>query len=459
MAKSDLPFSGQFTPNQIELPQILEIIHNHAGNRAVIEQLIGDTFFSEKPGKIGLAENTFLSMRAYGLLQSDEDQPTPLANALFALINNETELYTQFARHILLSLHGYDLVQTILDIQHANEEVTLLTIHKRLGERGIHFAASGTYISGMRLWLQKAGIFDTNDTYSINLVRLNEIVGATVEQIDALSSLEPEQRDFLKALANLGVGTDNFYLASEVAELAYRLYGTTFDPKTIPGRVLSRLEAAGFIMSEKSTDGRGAKSHRVKPTESFTRTTIIPLLEASFTGLDRRLREMLYRPLTEIIEELSNLDKNIKGKALEALVLRLTRLLDLQFVGWRLRQQRTGGAEVDVLVESDRLIFSRWQIQCKNTDFVRLDDIAKEVGLTFYLLSNVIMIVTTGKIGKPAREYARGIMRTTNLHIILIDGKDLSQLRTQPTAIVAILDREAKNTLELKRLNVRLEEL
>lgn len=458
MAKSDLPFSGQFTPNQVRLSQILEIIHNNAGNRIAIEQAIGDAFFSEKTGKIGLAENTFLSMRAYGLLQADEDQPTPLANHLLTLIHDEDELYTQFARHILLSLHGYDLVQTILDMQHANEEITLLTIHKRLSERGIHFSPSGTYVSGMRLWLHKAGIFDEND-YTVHIERLNEIVGATTEQIDTLSSLEPEQRDFLKALANLGVGTDSFYPASEVAELAYRLYGTAFDPKTIPGRVLSRLEAAGFIISEKSTDGRGAKSHRVKPTESFAHTTIIPLLEASFTGLDRRLREMLFRPLAEIIDELDNTDKHIKGKALEALVLRLTRLLDLQFVGWRLRQQRTGGAEVDVLVESDRLIFSRWQIQCKNTTFVGLDDIAKEVGLTFYLLSNVIMIVTTGKIGKPAREYARGIMRTTNLHIILIDGKDLSQLRTQPTAIVAILDREAKNALELKRLNVRLEEL
>src|SRR5260370_7280982 len=129
------------------------------------------------------------------------------------------------------------------------------------------------------------------------------------------------------------------------------------------------------------------------------------VLEAAPVGLASRLREMLYRPLAEIIDELDSEDKNIKGKALEALVLRLTRLLDLQFVGWRLRQKRTGGAEVDVLVESDRLIFSRWQIQCKNTARVELRDLAKEVGLTFYLKSNLIIIVTTGRIGRPARYY------------------------------------------------------
>ena len=262
----------------------------------------------------------------------------------------------------------------------------------------------------------------------------------------------------MRALANLD--TLNFLPASEVAELAHRLYGTNFDPKTIPGKILARLEAEGFILIEKSTEGRGAKSHRIKPTESFTKDIILPLLNAHFTGLDRRLRDMLFRPLTEIIDELDNSDKNIKGKALEALVLRLTRLLDLQFVGWRLRQQRTGGAEVDVLVESDRLIFSRWQIQCKNTTTVALEDIAKEVGLTFYLKSNVIMIVTTGKIGKAARDYARGIMQATNLHLILLDNKDLRELKIQPTAIVAILDREAKHAMKLKELHgIKIEDL
>ncbi|HEV2580818.1 MAG TPA: restriction endonuclease, partial [Ktedonobacteraceae bacterium] len=266
-----------------------------------------------------------------------------------------------------------------------------------------------------------------------------------------------EQRDFLKALAKVGATTA--IASNEVARLANRLYGTVFDSKALPGKVLAPLEKAGFLTTEKSTEGRGAKPHAVQPTEQFTKEVLLPLLRASSKGLDARLREMLYRPLSEIIDELDSTDKNSKGKALEALVLRITRLLDLQFVGWRLRQRRTGGAEVDVLVESDRLIFSRWQIQCKNTHRVELEDIAKEVGLTFYLKSNVIMIVTTGKIGKPARDYATGIIEATNLHIILLDGKDLARLRVQPSAIVEILDREAKNAMQLKELKVPLEEI
>jgi len=454
MAKSDLPFSAQFTPNQIQLSRVLQIIQDHAGNRREIEQVIADEFFQ---AKTDLSENTFLALRAYKLLTEDENdpRPTPLAGDLLASAKNEDDLYCQFARHILLNLHGYDLVQTILDMQRAHENISLLTLHTRLAERGIRFSASGTYISGMRLWLEKAGLF--TDEYNINLEELKHLMGATTEQVDILASLETEQRDFLRALANLA--TVAAYPSNEVARLANRLYGTGFDPKALPSKVLAPLESAGFIVIEKSTEGRGAKPHLVRPTSEFTKDVLLPLLEASFVGLDPRLREMLNRPLAEIIDELDSADKNIKGRALEALVLRLTRLLDLQFVGWRLRQKQAGGAEVDVLVESDRLIFSRWQIQCKNTARVELGDIAKEVGLTFDLKSNAIMIVTTGKIGKPARDYATRVMQGTNLHIILIERRDLAQLRLQPTAIVSILDREAKNAMRLKELKIKLEEI
>jgi len=56
---------------------------------------------------------------------------------------------------------------------------------------------------------------------------------------------------------------------------------------------------------------------------------------------------------------------------------------------------------VDLIFESARLVFSRWQIQCKNYKksgaAVRVDDVAKEVGLTHTLKSNAIIVVTAKK--------------------------------------------------------------
>src|ERR1035441_5159388 len=93
-----------------------------------------------------------------------------------------------------------------------------------------------------------------------------------------------------------------------------------------------------------------------------------------------------------------------------------------------LRAQATGGAEVDLIFQSARLGFSRWQGQCKNTGRVSLDDVAKEVGLTHFLKSNVIVVVPTGEIGAEARRYANKIMRDTNLAIVMLDGADLAAI-------------------------------
>src|SRR6185437_3254922 len=100
---------------------------------------------------------------------------------------------------------------------------------------------------------------------------------------------------------------------------------------------------------------------------------------------------------------------------------KLMRLIDLDYVRTRLRGAVTGGAEVDVIFESSRLVFSRWQVQCKNTGRVALDDVAKEVGLTHLLKSNVIVMVSTGDIGSEARRYANRVMIDSNLCVVMVD--------------------------------------
>ena len=85
---------------------------------------------------------------------------------------------------------------------------------------------------------------------------------------------------------------------------------------------------------------------------------------------------------------------------------RITQLIGLEFVQWRLRNDETGGAELDVIMEGANLIFSRWQIQCKNSSQATLEDIAKEIGLAQVIRTNVIMIVTSGRIGDKALAFA-----------------------------------------------------
>jgi hypothetical protein len=130
------------------------------------------------------------------------------------------------------------------------------------------------------------------------------------------------------------------------------------------------------------------------------------------------------------------------------------RLVDMDDMATRLRASATGGAEVDLVFQSARLVYSRWQVQCKNTARVSLDDVAKKVGLTAFIKSNVIVIVTTGTIGGEARRYANKIMRDSNLAVIMLDGADLDRISANTSQIVDVFNREARMAMELKKLDL-----
>jgi site-specific DNA-methyltransferase (cytosine-N4-specific) len=92
--------------------------------------------------------------------------------------------------------------------------------------------------------------------------------------------------------------------------------------------------------------------------------------------------------------------------------------------------------------------------ESKNTANVALDDVAKEVGLTHMLKSNVIVVVGTGGIGPAARRYANNVMTTSNLCIVLLDGRDVTSIEENPSAIVDVFNREAAHAMKLKALEL-----
>ena len=146
-------------------------------------------------------------------------------------------------------------------------------------------------------------------------------------------------------------------------------------------------------------------------------------------------------------------DRHVRGLALEALAFKLMRSINLTYVATRLRGTAIGGAEVDLIFESARLVFSRWQVQCKNSARVSLDDVAKEIGLTHFLNSNAIVMISTGEISGEARRYANKIMANSNLCVIMVDGNDLDRIETNPAVIVDVFARKARHAMDLKKLD------
>ena len=451
--KSDLPFGSEFSPSQIDLAEALALAEEHGGDWRAFEKAVRSAWFeghkTSDYNRGKLANNTKLGMIAYGIIDRDAAL-TEFGRELLNVGDYEASLYERLAKHVLLNLHGMSLVGCIRDMEAAGERVNLTTLREALGARGVHFPRGGKHPSMMRLWLAKAGVF-VGSRWQIDPFRVEEILGLGVDEFDALADLPAMQRAFLRALANTGTRTPQ--PANEVARLATTTYGEKFPEKSLPKLVLNDLVAAGYIKAEKTTGGRGAKPFLVAPTAKLIAEVVDPLLEQLSRQTDPKLLRLLRRPLADILAELDDKDRFVAGLALEALAFKIMRLLDMTYVATRLRANQTGGAEVDLIFESARLVFSRWQIQCKNTARVSLDDVAKEVGLTHFLKSNAIVVVTTGEVGAEARRYANRIMADTNLAVVMLDGRDLASISDSPARIVRAFEREARHAMNLKKLD------
>jgi hypothetical protein len=457
--KSEIPFGAQFSPNQIDLLQVLQIIHEFKDSREEITAAIRDAFFANHASdqRWKLADNCVLALRAYELLEEDGATPSDFAANLLNLVSDPDEVYEYFAKHILVNLRGVTFVETLLIMQSAGEEITLYTLRNKLEQRGLHVPRGSVHLSSMRLWLAQAGIFDSSVSggprlYEVDQSRLNQILGMNIDAIDEITQLSASQRAYLRALVR--IPDPDPMIANKVADLATMLYAAQYNHKELPKSILFPLNELGYIEISKTTEGRGAKPYEVYRTEKFHREITEPILTAAAERSGLVPRELFEKPLVQILEEMESTDKHVKGKALELLAIYLTRLIDLDFKGWRTRSADTGGAEVDAIVEGARLIFSRWQIQAKNTSIVRLDDIAKEVGLALtFIYSNVVMVVTTGDFTRDAYAYTNHVMKTSNLNIILLNGTDLSRLSADPTDIVKILNAKAERAMQVKERN------
>lgn len=453
--KSDLPFGSEFSPTTIDLSFVLDLVVQYYADQVSLETALKKQFFNRdttsENNKRKLAMNLRLSLQAYGLIDT-QCCLTEFGNHLFSLKADTIRLHEELAKHILLNLHGLTLIQCLKDMELGGEIVTLVSLRQWLDERGVHFPRGGKHPSMMRLWLEKAGVFTSG--WRFNEDRVKELIGASTEDVEALSQMSFPQQAYLKALVNLG--SDRSYLSNEVEKLASITYGVEFNEKGLAREVLYPLQNAGFINLERGTKqpGRGAKPFLVTPTTKFQTEVLLPILQQIEQQTHADLRPFLRKPLIDVLSELKHENKHNRGLALEALAIKLMRSVGLDYVATRLRGEATGGAEVDVIFENTRLVFTRWQVQCKNTHRVSLDDVAKEVGLTHTLKSNAVVIICTGQISNAARRYANKVISDSNLAIIMMDSTDLNAITSNSTAIVRILQREAKHALDLKKLDI-----
>ncbi len=452
MRKSDLPFGVNLSPNQIALPRILKLIEKNQGTTAAFTEDVRSEFFSAHGGgnlrsQRDIAKNIRLSLRAYEIVNADE-QFTDLGRTLLGLADLPDRLYSELARHILLHLHGLDLLRAVSRLHTLRVSPNLQAIARELEGMGIHVPPSAVHISTMKLWLEKADV--VGSSFHINQDRVKELIGISLEDVDNLDRFTPEVRAFVRALAAIDSAVP--IPSSKVREHATSMtHVEFFDLKNLREQVIFPLRDLGYIEVTKATSGRGAKAHLIRITPKFRAEFILPVLDALARSGGFPVVS-LERPLQEVVAQLSSHDRHQKGLALEMLAMHFCRLLGLRVVDWRRRAVDTGGAEVDLIADGTNYVFTRWQIQCKNTSLVSHDDVARELGIVGYTRANVVLIITTGRIARPAAELAESEMSRSPASLVLLDGNDLKQIVASPSSIGQVLRKHAARAMKLKSL-------
>lgn len=455
MEKKTLPYGTQFTPNQIDIMKLLKVIEANEGATAKdFTAEIEKAFFSKHAAdsRRTMASNCRQSLVSYGIIE--EGGGTVISDFGQKLIALSTidEVYEEIASFLLRELNGMVLIEAIRSLKRSGRSVKNETVIEQVNYLlDSDLIGSGNNVQSAKLWLEKASILSG---WNINESKVQKIIGLTEEEMQLIRMLTPEQYYFLRTLCN--VNSNKYLKGAEVRELAEATYHITISPKTIAPSVILPLEKEKLIVAKKPTSGRGGASYLVKATAKSKKKLIEPLFNQIEILLGKDLLDYYQKPLNQIRKDMSSRNTYVKGLALEAFAIRFMKYIGLDFHSTRLRGTETAGAEIDAIFESSHLIFTRWQVQCKNikkTSSVSLDQVAKEVGLSHVLLSNAIVIMTTGKISESARKYANDVMRTMNICIIMIDGEDIDEIVESPTNIIDIFNRESLNARHIKVLN------
>ena len=405
------------------------------------------------------AGNVVIGMRNYGIL--DEDfHLSPLGLELLTMVETPDLLYRRFAAHILAACYGMDVLTAIANLQGRGVTPSKTTIANEVRGMGFELPQATTKPLILLAWLREAGVLGSSG-YVIDNGRVAKILGTSDTILSDLDRLSQAERWFLRSLGRCA-RESGYIQASDVVRYAQEIYHIKFPEDRWQQALLKPLEEKGWIELERGSSGRGSRSGKVKATDKFNSEYVQRLLEEDADVIPPEIRAARNKPLAQILEEMEVEDTYIRGLALEHLAVRLADRLDLKPKQWRLRSAKTGGNEVDVIVEGSRLMFSRWQIQCKNTRQLQTRDLAEEVGVAVILRSQVVVLVTTGRVPNTVYRHARVVNESTAFQVVIIGGDSLKKIaETGPLGLVEFLNDRAAQTMshkESQRLELEVPE-
>jgi len=456
-ASHRLPNFNEFSRGVVgDISTALSIVLRSYGGRKDLVAAIAAAFagISRTPAaqRANRANNVLIGMSQCGLFDLDANQLTELGRKLQTLPPKERE--REFAKHLLLNHGGLAVLQAAKVLQARGERVSKAGLAAELRGRGFSLTTNSVDPGKMRQWLEPSGVIDSE--WDIDEEALRELVGTSTESAEGWETLSHPQRALLLTLRDLAIsrgGTKEPLDAAHIKQLCIARFGKNILPEdSLRRAVLDPLRDAGWIVATGKGKGRGGKIGQIAATQKLLELPVdaLPNWTRSFPP---EIARKLNRPLGEIYSDLESSDTHTKGIALELLSVRIMSDLGLRTVAFRERRKDTGGAEVDLVADGLGMHYSRWLVQFKNepNSRVRVNTLAKEIGMAVLLKAHVILLVTTGKFAQSVRDQAVELAKGNTLQVILVDGATLRDYRRRGgQALVEYFTNRATDTLRWK---------
>lgn len=456
-AESDLPFGDAFSPGQLdaegteqtELALILELVAEHEGDEESFKSAVAKRFFetSTDPGE--RARLVALGLKEQGYQIVDEEFTlTPLGRRLHERRTESTALYDEFAQHILLRLHGRQVIEVIKDLQASGKQTTTDNIKEALSRRfDITVGETSNHWSQMRGWLNKADIVNKGSPhYTIDSRRLNEVLGLDSDELEILEEFTDEQRAFLRALA--AIDPDERIKNTKVRELASNIHDTEISQSKITEQILDPLAEEGYL---EVTTNRGS-ANLVATTPDFDTAVLEPLLGqfADRTGVPRDALRLSFSELENALEDGS---PSQQQSALNALAVRLGRQLGLEYVGQRTADSGSGEVSTDVIMDDTDLTVTRWLIHCSAAQSkVTPTQIASVTTTARLTNANTILYVARAGFREDAIRTATRIMKNEPYTILRLDNQPNPAYDENPTVLIETLEDQLDSVRRTKAL-------
>ncbi|WP_421729437.1 restriction endonuclease [Brevundimonas sp.] len=451
---SRLPSFNDFSPGLIgDVRAPLKTIKRLAPDWTAIVRSWANDYFGGSIDNKRASTNVPATLTSLGLFDRKTMSLTQAGETIAAAASPQ-EAAQALAAHVVSTGNGILLIEAVRALNLKAEKVSKDSLKGELTLLGVELSAATTDHTTLLNWMVQAGLFeDRRQNFRPNDEVLKSVLGISASERGELTSLPLDQSIFLQILRRLSEVEPAGSPTKVITDECLADHSAHFDEDQLSRKVIRPLAEAGWIESTQRSGGRGAKSGWVQATPKLMDLPIDAVTPDFNQVIPADLRGKISLPRSEIKRLLVSESANDRGLGLELLALRMMIDLGLQPRSFRQRSKDTAYAEVDLTAEGRRLLFSRWQVQCKCVKSrVSLGDVAKEVGLAIFSKSHVVAVVTTSDFSREAKAYARQVTADTHLQFVLLNGEAVNgYLDGGAAALQAFVAENASQVMVQKR--------